>query len=50
MLMPIVIITANPLYHDSLHHAGIRHVLIKPFHIEELLAALRAVIGFSAVA
>jgi DNA-binding response OmpR family regulator len=47
MLMPIVIITANPLYHDSLHHAGIRQVLIKPFHIEELLAALRAIIGFS---
>jgi two-component system, OmpR family, response regulator len=47
MLMPIIIITANPLYHDSLHDAGIRHVLIKPFHIEELLAALRAVIGFS---
>jgi len=41
MLMPIVVITANPLYHDSLHLAGIRHVLIKPFRIEELLTALR---------
>jgi DNA-binding response OmpR family regulator len=47
MLLPIIIITANPLYHDSLHHAGIRHVLIKPFHIVELLAALRTLIGFS---
>jgi len=43
ILMPIVIITANPLYHDSLHHAGIKHVLIKPFGIEELLDALRSI-------
>jgi DNA-binding response OmpR family regulator len=39
--LPIIVITANPLYHDSLHHAGIRHMLIKPFWIEELLHALR---------
>jgi DNA-binding response OmpR family regulator len=37
---PIVVITANPLYHDSLHHLGIKHVLTKPFWIEELLDAL----------
>jgi DNA-binding response OmpR family regulator len=41
MMMPIVIITANPLYHDSLHHAGVRHMLIKPFRIEDLLHTLR---------
>jgi DNA-binding response OmpR family regulator len=46
--MPIVIITANPLHHDSLHHAGISHVLIKPFGIAELLDALHATTGFSA--
>jgi two-component system, OmpR family, response regulator len=40
--LPIIVITANPLYHDSLHHAGIRHILIKPFQIEELLGALRS--------
>lgn len=45
LAMPIVIITANPLYHDSLHHAGIRHVLIKPFYLEELLEVLRLIIG-----
>ena len=39
--LPVIVITANPLYHDSLHHAGIRHTLIKPFGIEELLHALR---------
>ena len=48
--MPIVVITANPLYHVSLHHAGIRHVLIKPFRLEELLNALDAILGFSASA
>jgi DNA-binding response OmpR family regulator len=45
--LPIIIITANPLHHDSLHHAGILQVLIKPFRIEELLDALRATILFS---
>jgi CheY-like chemotaxis protein len=39
---PIVVITANPLHHNSLHHLGIKHVLIKPFWIEELLDALSA--------
>jgi DNA-binding response OmpR family regulator len=39
--LPVIVITANPLYHDSLHHAGIRHMLIKPFEIEEMLHALR---------
>jgi DNA-binding response OmpR family regulator len=48
LLLPIVIITANPLYYDSLHHASIRHVLIKPFRIEELLDALDTTTGFSA--
>src|SRR4051812_30817862 len=48
--MPIVIITGNPLYHDSLHHAGIRHILIKPFRIEELLDALATTMGFSTTA
>jgi DNA-binding response OmpR family regulator len=45
--MPIVVITANPLYHDSLHHSDIMQVLIKPFRIEELLDALHTTIGFS---
>jgi DNA-binding response OmpR family regulator len=45
--LPIIIITANPLHHDSLRHAGILQVLIKPFRIEELLDALRATILFS---
>jgi DNA-binding response OmpR family regulator len=44
--LPIIIITANPLHHDSLRHAGILQVLIKPFRIEELLGALRATISF----
>ena len=48
--MPIVIITGNPLAHDSLHHAGIRHVLIKPFQIDELLDALDTAMGFSTTA
>jgi DNA-binding response OmpR family regulator len=38
--LPVIVITANPLYHDSLDHAGIHHMLIKPFWIEELLHAL----------
>jgi DNA-binding response OmpR family regulator len=42
--LPIVVITANPLHHDSLHQAGLKHVLIKPFRIEELLDALHAII------
>jgi DNA-binding response OmpR family regulator len=40
--IPIVVITANPLYHGSVHHTGVTHVLIKPFGIEELLDALRS--------
>lgn len=43
--VPIIIITANPLYQDSLQHRDIMQVLIKPFTIQELLAALRAIIG-----
>jgi DNA-binding response OmpR family regulator len=43
--MPIVVITANPLHHDTLHEAGLKHVLIKPFMIEELLDALHAIVG-----
>jgi DNA-binding response OmpR family regulator len=50
MTMPIIIITANPLYHGALHHEGIRHVLIKPFQIKELLDALNATMDFSATA
>lgn len=50
ILLPIVVITANPHYHGSLHHAGIRHVLIKPFQIEEFLNALDTITGFSATA
>jgi DNA-binding response OmpR family regulator len=41
MSVPIIIITANPLFQASLHHNDITRVLIKPFPIEELLAALR---------
>ena len=47
MTLPIIVITANPLHLDALRHAGIMHVLIKPFPIEELLDALRATIGHS---
>jgi DNA-binding response OmpR family regulator len=47
MSVPIVIITANPLHHDSLHHPGIMQVLFKPFRIEELLNAVRSIIGSS---
>jgi two-component system, OmpR family, response regulator len=47
MSVPIVIITANPLHHESLHHPGIMQVLIKPFRIEELLNAVRSIIGSS---
>src|SRR5688572_8877944 len=36
MILPIIIITANPLYDDSLLHTAIEQVLIKPFPIEEL--------------
>lgn len=43
--VPIIIITANPLYQDSLQHTAITQVLMKPFPIEELLGALRAIIG-----
>lgn len=43
--VPIIIITANPLYQDSLQHRDIMQVLMKPFPIEELLGALRAIIG-----
>jgi DNA-binding response OmpR family regulator len=45
IIMPIVVITANPLHHDTLHQAGLKHVLIKPFRIEELLDALHAIVG-----
>jgi DNA-binding response OmpR family regulator len=47
MTVPIIVITANPLYQDSLHHNDIMQVLIKPFPIEELLDALRAINEFS---
>jgi DNA-binding response OmpR family regulator len=50
MTMPIIIITANPLHHYALHHAGISHVLIKPFQIKELLDALNTTMDFSATA
>jgi DNA-binding response OmpR family regulator len=39
--VPIIIITANPLYYDSLHYPNTVQMLFKPFRIEELLAALR---------
>ena len=45
MTLPIIVITANPRYLDSLRNAGILHVLIKPFGLEELLATVRAIIG-----
>jgi len=45
--VPIIIITANPLFQASLHHTNITRVLIKPFPIQELLAALRAIYGYS---
>jgi DNA-binding response OmpR family regulator len=48
MTLPVIIITANPRYLDSLRNAGILHVLLKPFLIEELLAALRAIIDLPA--
>ena len=48
MTLPVIIITANPLYLDSVRNAGILHVLIKPFGLEELLAALRAIIDLPA--
>ena len=46
MIVPIVIITANPLHHDSLHYPGITQVLFKPFRIEELLDAIRPIVGY----
>ena len=45
--VPIIIITANPLFQASLHHTAITRVLIKPFPIQELLAALRDIYGYS---
>ena len=48
--MPIVVITANPLHHDTLHQAGLKHVLIKPFRIEELLEALNVIHDHSSFA
>ena len=45
MTLPIIVITANPRYLDSLPSTGIFHVLIKPFGLEELLATVRAIIG-----
>jgi two-component system OmpR family response regulator len=48
IILPIIVITANPLHRDSLQNAGIIHVLIKPFRLEELLNALHAPFGFSA--
>jgi DNA-binding response OmpR family regulator len=47
MTVPIIIITANPLYQGTLRHTDIIQVLIKPFLIQELLDALHAIIGFS---
>jgi DNA-binding response OmpR family regulator len=47
MIVPIIIITGNPLYDDCLPHTDIMQVLIKPFSIQELLDALRAISGFS---
>lgn len=46
LTVPVIVITANPLHRDRLRNAGIMHVLIKPFRIEELFDALRAAIGF----
>jgi two-component system, OmpR family, response regulator len=45
MTLPVLVITANPLYLASVPHAGILHVLLKPFGLEELLAALRTIIN-----
>jgi DNA-binding response OmpR family regulator len=45
IILPIIVITANPLHRDPLHNAGIMHVLIKPFRLEELLNALHAPFG-----
>jgi DNA-binding response OmpR family regulator len=50
MTLPVIVITANPLYLDSVRTVGILHVLLKPFLIEELLAALRAIIDLPAPA
>jgi two-component system, OmpR family, response regulator MprA len=44
--VPIIIITANPLHYHSLHHPGIVQVLFKPFRIEELLDAVRSIVGY----
>jgi CheY-like chemotaxis protein len=41
----IIVITANPLYSSDLAYSGIMQVLFKPFSIEELLDALRSIIG-----
>jgi DNA-binding response OmpR family regulator len=48
MTVPVIIITANPLYLDSVRTVGILHVLLKPFLIEELLAAVHAIIDLPA--
>jgi DNA-binding response OmpR family regulator len=50
MSVPVIIITANPLYDEPLRYADIAQVLIKPFSVHELLDALRAIVGFSATA
>ena len=44
MTLPVIVITANPLYDDPVRYTSIVQVLIKPFPIEELLAALRTII------
>jgi DNA-binding response OmpR family regulator len=43
--VPVIIITGNPLYQNALQQPDIVQILIKPFPIEELLAALYAIIG-----
>jgi DNA-binding response OmpR family regulator len=44
--VPIIIITANPLHHQSLNDPSIIQVLFKPFRIEELLDAVHPIVGY----
>lgn len=41
--LPIIIITGNPVLAARLRMPSIRHVLIKPFRMEELFDALHAI-------
>ena len=43
IIVPIVVITANPLNDEALPHTDIRRVLVKPFPIGELVAAIHAI-------